>query len=341
MKILKKTLKAIALILVTVILLHAVCLLIPRSYTYAGENPMRKDGELPILIAHGGGNREFPDNTLEAFYNAYSVDKNMMIETDASITADGVLILSHDTTLDRKTNVTGNISDWNYSDLISERVNFGYTNPTKSGKLNGDRKIFKTDDGKEVKPTDVSYPEGISARDSEVYLATTLEDILVAFPETRISVEIKQEGELAVKAIKEAVRVTELYDAFDRVVFASFHDEVYEEYKAMLARGEVPEEFMFSPSLTSAITFFVMQLLGVDFLFNDRISALQLPTEEYGIKVATKTFVERAQARNISVQFWTVNDPDEMRELIEMGVDGIMTDYPHLLAEILAEYEAE
>ena len=85
---------------------------------------MQKTGELPILIAHGGGNREFPDNTLEAFYNAYSVDKNVMMETDVSITKDGVVILSHDVTIDRKTNKTGAIADWNYTDLIAERVDF-------------------------------------------------------------------------------------------------------------------------------------------------------------------------------------------------------------------------
>ena len=110
---LKKGWRIVLGILAGLILLYAVLGVLPRRENYALANPMMKEGALPLLIAHGGGNKEFPDNTLEAFYNAYSVDKNAMMETDVSITRDGVVILSHDTTLDRKTNVTGRIIDWN------------------------------------------------------------------------------------------------------------------------------------------------------------------------------------------------------------------------------------
>ena len=113
--------RIVCITLVAVLFILAVLAVVPRSANYDGDNPMMKDGELPLLIAHGGGNREFPDNTIEAFYNAYSVDQRVMMETDVSITKDGVVILSHDTTIDRKTNKTGAIADWNYSDLIAER----------------------------------------------------------------------------------------------------------------------------------------------------------------------------------------------------------------------------
>ena len=102
----KKVWKIIAIVFACFTLVYAILAIFPRFDNYKGENPMRKEGEMPILIAHGGGNKEFPDNTLEAFYNAYSVNKKVMMETDVSITKDGVVILSHDTTLDRKTNVT-------------------------------------------------------------------------------------------------------------------------------------------------------------------------------------------------------------------------------------------
>ena len=136
----KKGWKIVLTVLAVLLIAYGIIALFPRGDNYALENPMRKDGELPILIAHGGGNLEFPDNTLEAFYNAYSVDPRVMMETDVSITKDGVLILSHDTTLDRKTNVTGAIADWNYSDLIAQKVDFGYTNPVdENSLLNGER----------------------------------------------------------------------------------------------------------------------------------------------------------------------------------------------------------
>ena len=251
----KKALRVIALALVGLFLVYAVMATQPRKDNYPLENPMRKQGELPLLIAHGGGNGEFPDNTLEAFYNAYSVDPRVMLETDVSVTADGVVILSHDTTLDRKTNVTGAIADWTYADLMEQKVDFGYTNPTQDEVLCGERVHFTDENGVEKYPTDVAYPEGVEPRDERVFLATTLEELLVAFPDSRINVEIKQPGELGFRALAEVLRLLEVYDAFDRVVVASFHEEIYDEFQRLQADGEVPETFMCSPSYDATTKF--------------------------------------------------------------------------------------
>lgn len=335
----KKRLKIVAIVLAAIALVYAVIALWPRPQNFAlDENPMMKDGDLPILIAHGGGNREFPDNTLEAFYNAYSVDPRAMMETDVSITADGVVILSHDTTLDRKTNVTGAIADWNYSDLIAQKVDFGYTNPTEDGVLSGERKHFATDDGVEKYPTDVTYPDGITPRDETVFLATTLEELIVAFPENRINVEIKQEGELGKRALTEILRLLTEYDAFDRVVLASFHGEIYDEFRRLQDAGEVPEAFMYSPGTAGATRYFVLQLLNLDVFFGDGMCVFQLPMEQMGFNLATKGLVNNAHRHNLAVHYWTINDVEDMKYLIEIGADGIMTDYPHRLQEV---YDAE
>ena len=334
----KKFLKGLGTVLAVLLLVYAVLALWPRSANYTAENPMRTDRELPILIAHGGGNKEFPDNTLEAFYNAYSVDPRVMMETDVSITKDGVVILSHDTTLDRKTNVTGAIADWNYSDLIAQKVDFGYTNPTENDQLSGDRVKFTTKDGKEVTPLDVEYPEGVTPRDEEVFLATTLEDLLVCFPENRINVEIKQEGELGLRCLEAVMALLDKYDAWDRVVLASFHEELYDEYQRLQAAGEVPDNFMYSPAYNAVTEFVVLEVLNLDLFFDDGMCVFQLPMEEYGFDLATKSLVDTAHAHNLAVHYWTINDPEEMRELIGIGADGIMTDYPHLLQEVYDSY---
>lgn len=337
----KRTLIITAAILATVIVVYLILALIPRPTNYTLDNPMRKDGELPILIAHGGGNKEFPDNTLEAFYNAYSVDKSVMMETDVSITKDGVVILSHDTTLDRKTNVTGAIADHNYSDLIANEVNFGYTNPTEDGVLNGERRLFKNPDGNEVTPLDVEYPSGVTPRHESVFLATTLEELIVSFPENRINVEIKQSGELGRAAFEETVRLLEKHDAFDRVVLASFHSEIYDEFKLWQRDGRVPECFMYSPGTSGAATYFILQTLALDVFFTDGIAALQLPMDQYGFNLATERLVNNAHKHNLAVHYWTINDEDDMRYLIDIGADGIMTDYPHRLADVYAEHGAD
>lgn len=334
----KKILKILAWILAVPVLVYTVAGILPRKQNYYLDNPMRRDDTLPILIAHGGGNREFPDNTLEAFYNAYSVDPNCMMETDVSITKDGVVILSHDTTLDRKTNVTGNICDWNYTDLMASKVDFGYTNPTEEGRLSGDRVRFATDEGEFRTPLDVDYPDGVTARDEEVFLATTLEELLIAFPENRINVEIKQSGELGIRAVQAVLELLEKHDAFHRVVLASFHEEIYDEFQRLQREGEVPENFMYSPAYDGATAFFILQMLNLDLFFGDEMCVFQLPTEEMGFDLSTAHFVDAAHKHNLAVHYWTINDIQEMHRLIGVGADGIMTDYPHRLAQVYAEY---
>ena len=335
----KKRFKITLIIIGLILLVYLVLVIFPRSENYEFANPMRTDSDLPILIAHGGGNKEFPDNTLEAFYNAYSVDKRVMMETDVSITKDGVVILSHDITLDRKTNVTGYISDWNYSDLMSQKVDFGYTNPTKDQQLTGERKHFVGEDGVEKYPTDVTYPEGIKPRDEKVFLATTLEELITTFPTNRINVEIKQSGEIGLKALKEVLRLLDKYNAYDRVVLASFHEELYAEYQRLQKEGEVPAKFMYSPATKSATKFFILQLLKLDLFYSDKICVFQLPTEQLGFNLGTKSLVKAAHKNNIAVHYWTINDVEEMKHLIDIGADGIMTDYPHRLKEVYDTYK--
>ena len=347
----RKGLKIFGGVVLALVIIYAAIALWPRGANFPLANPMMKDGELPILIAHGGGNEEFPDNTLEGFYNAYSVDPDVMMETDVSITKDGVVILSHDTRIDRKTNATGYIIDWNYTDLIAQRVDFGYTNKTKSQvRVEGSELVrFTTEDGRYVTPLDVTYPEGVEPRDSEVFLATTLEDLLIAFPNNRINVEIKQSGEEGLRCLRAILELLEKHDAWDRVVLASFHNEIYAEYQRLQAAGEVPETFMCSPGLGNAALFYVLQLLNLDAFYGESTCVLQLPTTydleiggvELTIDLATAGLINAAHDHNIAVHYWTINDPDEMRMLIELGADGIMTDYPHRLAEVYAEYGVE
>ena len=335
----KKKLIITAAILLTVMLVYLIIALLPRGNSYEGENPMMKETEMPVLIAHGGGNKEFPDNTLEAFYNAYSVDNRVMMETDVSITKDGVVILSHDTTIDRKTNATGNIIDWNYSDLISQEIDFGYTNPTDDNdRLNGERKKFKGPDGLEKTPLDVEYPEGVNPRHESVFLATTLEELITAFPNNKINVEIKQSGDTGLKCLDVVIELLKKHNAFDRVVLASFHTEIFNTFLRYQKDGTVPSNFMCSPGTNGAIKFVALYILKLDALYNDKICVLQLPTEQMGIKLAKKSLIKYAHKHNVAVQYWTINDEDEMRELIEIGADGIMTDYPHRLKEVYESY---
>ncbi|MBR3436168.1 MAG: hypothetical protein IKG97_00280, partial [Lachnospiraceae bacterium] len=91
-----------------------------------------------------------------------------------------------------------------------------------------------------------------------------------------------------------------------------------------------------------AAQFIITQMLGVNLFANVDFTCLQIPMS-YNIKgirldLTRKTYLRRAHRRNIAVQYWTINDADDMRFLIERGVDCIMTDDPLLLKQVLDEY---
>ena len=362
----RKWWKITAIILAAILLFFVICWILPRPQSTEENIFLVGKNNRPLLIAHGGGNGEFPDNTLEAFINAYSVDKNVMMETDVSMTKDGKIILSHDTTLGRKTNVNEEIISINYDWLMDpiNSVDFNYSNSSlmTDGRWNNnittaDLIKYKTNEytaeQKEVSPIDINYlpaindgllPSNYAAdfkttfgtqRSKTLFKATLLEELIATFPKNTINVEIKQSGETGIAALAEVMRVIERQKAFDRVVVASFHKEVYN--KMVEYRQDNHKNLMYSPEQSGVIKFFVLQSLGLDVFFNESITVFQVPMKQMGIKVATKGFIRKAHKHNIAVHFWTINDPADMRRLCDIGADGIMTDNPTNLLSVLNE----
>ena len=158
---------------------------------------------------------------------------------------------------------------------------------------------------------------------------------MLAFPENIISIEVKQGGDTGLLAVKEALRLVEKYNAWDRIIFASFKDEIFAEYCRLDKSGEVPDSFMYSPSLMGAVKYVAFYVFGLDAFYTDGIAVLQIPMEEYGIGLCSKRLINNARKHNIATHYWTINNEDDMRKLIENGADAIMTDYPHKLKNIL------
>ena len=312
----------------------------PAPRLVDGENPLRKE-DRPLIIAHGGGNLEFPDNTLEAYYHAFSIDPNVMMEADVSITADGVIILSHDTTLDQKTVlIEANIHEITYAYLVDEAIDFGYQNdvfPSSNGfNVSGVHRKYTDFEGRSRSPLDVVYPEGVEPRHPEKFLVTTLEDLIKAFPYNLLNIEIKQQGSLGQDALTGVLNLMrdldEEYKTFDRIVLASFHEDIYD---AMVEAKVEEPGLMLSPQQSGVIRFFATQLLGFNVFFNDPIHALQLPVSQFNIPLQGRRLIRSAHRHNVAVHYWTIDDPEVMRDLIERGADGIMTNRPTLLKEVI------
>jgi glycerophosphoryl diester phosphodiesterase len=329
-------------ILLGIVGTYTLLALFPR-FDNVVNNPVAEAGiTRPLLIAHGGGNLEFPDNTLEAFYNAYSIDQEVMLETDVSLTKDGVIILTHDTTLDRKTTLlNAEAINVNYADLVRDEVDFNYQNtvvPNSNGfNVSGVFTKYKTFEDKEVTPLDVKYPTGVVARHPSKFLVTTLEELITKFPNNFINVEIKQTGDTGLLALANVIELMERldpnYNTFGRIVLASFHQNIYEELQRI--REEDHPNLMYSPELVGVVKYFVFHTLRLDLFYFDRVSVLQVPMGRYGLNLATRGFVNTARKHNIAVHYWTINDEDDMRLLVRNGAHGIMTDRPTLLKQII------
>ena len=90
----------------------------------------------------------------------------------------------------------------------------------------------------------------------------------------------------------------------------------------------------------------MLQLLELDVFYGEKTTVFQLPTDydisvgpiELTFDLATEHLINTAHKHNLAVHYWTINDKDEMRMLIDLGADGIMSDYPHRLQEVYAEY---
>lgn len=150
-----------------------------------------------------------------------------------------------------------------------------------------------------------------------------LADLLDAFPEARINIDTK--SDTSVEAVAEVVRST---GAIDRVCIGSFSDTRLARIRALLG-----------PRLcTSMGPREVARLRGASLgLPAGAFSAAcaQVPHRVKGVTVVDERFIARAHARGIQVHVWTIDDEDRMHELLDLGVDGIMTDLPAVLKQVL------
>ena len=96
-------------------------------------------------------------------------------------------------------------------------------------------------------------------------------------------------------------------------------------------------------STGAAASFVITEMLKVNIFDSGTFACLQIPMsytlKGIELKLDKKQYIDRAHRRNIAVQYWTINDEADMRYLIELGCDAIMTDNPRLLREVLNSYK--
>ena len=158
----------------------------------------------------------------------------------------------------------------------------------------------------------------------ESYQIPKLETALTQFPNALFQIDLKTD-EVALPAM----RVIKNLNAFDRICIASFSSNRLEK-----VRNDFPETCLSMGPKE------ILKLLLASFgLYNQKVpgDCLQIPIYQYGIKLVTKRFVKYVQSIGLKIHVWTINDENTMRELIDLGVDGIITDRPKVLNKILSK----
>ena len=156
----------------------------------------------------------------------------------------------------------------------------------------------------------------------------TLEALLDEFPTARFNIDLKSDG--AVRALADLVTAR---DAWDRILVGSFDVRRLRRFRA-LTHGRVATSA--HPLEVAAFRLLPSGRLA-RLLTRGRAAALQIPHRRGRLVVATRGLVRRAHAAGRHVHVWTVDDPEEMRQLLDRGVDGLFTDRTDLLKTVLQE----
>jgi glycerophosphoryl diester phosphodiesterase len=253
-------------------------------------------GAHTLVIAHQGGRGLWPENTLFAFEHADGLGADVL-EMDLRTTRDGRMVVLHDRTLDRTTDGTGPIADFDLDEVRKLDAGYRFTDAGAGFPYRG---------------------KGLAV--------PTLEDVLSRFPERRLNLEMKEFSDDMARRLCQTLRD---YRATNRVLVASFA------HPPMLAfRGACPEVAT-SATAREGLLFYQLTRFQLGSVFRSDAAAFEVPEYFGGIHVVRPAFLDLARSFHFRVQVWTVNEEEDLRRMLSLGVDGIITDYPDRLLRLM------
>ena len=252
----------------------------------------------PVNFAHRGASEQAPENTIEAFRLAVEAGAGGL-EIDVHMTRDGEIVVIHDETVDRTTGGSGAAAGMTLGDLRA--LDAGYR--------------FSPDGGR-------THPfRGRGVR------VPTLAEVYEEFPTTYLNIDIKKPRPGAEKAVLQIIRSA---CAERRSLVVSQDNAIVRRFRKV-SGGRIST----GASSLEIAAFYILSRLHLERLLRPAYDALQVPIEHRGIALVTRRFAEAAHSRGVRVDVWTINDPGEMRRLLDLGADVIMTDRPEALTGVL------
>lgn len=256
-----------------------------------------------LVLAHRGGRGLWPENTLYAFRHATLVGADVL-DMDVHYLSDGHFAVIHDDGLERTTNGTGNVIDFSLTEL--QKLDAGYR--------------WTADNGE-------SFPyrgQGITI--------PSLAEVFKEFPGYRMNIELKQ----SVPGIPENLcKLIRQYKMDERVIIASFSTDVIREFRQACPGVAT------AAATGEATAFFVLYVLHLDKIYHPPAETMQMPGYRKGSTLLTNRFVNTVHAHSMEVYAWTIDEPGQMQTMLQSGVDGIITDYPDRLLQVLGRKVSE
>ncbi len=252
-------------------------------------------------MAHRGESGKIPENTILALEAAVRIGVDVL-ESDLRLTKDNIPILFHDESLERTTGVSGTVREKTFDELL--QIDLGHE--------------FTTDGGQ-------TYPfrgKGLKV--------VRLEEALTRFPDTILNFDIK---DTFLEAPREVARILDEQERYDRIMIASFNPLQLKRFRE--AAPKIP-----TSAHPNEIRNFVigtrMRMMGM-FVRSIAFRAFQVPERSGSVQVVTPRFIKAAHDRDLVVHVWTINNREDMERLLNMEVNGIFTDYPAILREVLVD----
>jgi len=250
------------------------------------------DTPRPHLFGHRGASAEAPENTVPAFTRALEHGVPYL-ELDCHATRDGEIVVLHDAELARTTDGHGPVAELTFAEL--ERLDAGY---------------HWSRDGR-------TFPfRGRGVR------VPRFAEVLQAFPGVNLNLEVKQADPPIAEAVVKLVRRA---NASRRVLLASADEPILAAIVALDPGTALGSSTLDVVEFVKAAAEARLQT------FVPRGHALQIPPDAFGRPLVTRELVQAAHTLGLFVHVWTINEAPEMRRLLELGVDGLMSDDPALL----------
>lgn len=272
------------------------------------QDPLFPECKKPLMLAHQGGEALAPTNTMAAFDNADRIGGSDFLDIDIHLTRDGQIVGIHDETVDRTTNGHGRVDTFTLEEL--QQLDAGYNFQDLQGNY--------------------SY-RGQGVR------VVTLEEIFNKYADKYyLHFEIKdtypKDGPSQIEA--RLWEFIQKYHMEKKVIVASFQQNIVDRFKR-LSNGQV----IMGAGRAEIAQFVLTSKCRLPGFYRRKSNVLEIPTAHSGFNLKDPRLIANAHRLGMEVYYWTIDDKAEMKELIDLGADGLFTSRPDLLKELFAEMQ--